>query len=58
MLKDLRTGAIAAGVAMMATGTMAATECMPSKWGENDTLGSANLISPENTLKAAALIKQ
>jgi len=58
MLKDLRTGAIAASVAMMATGAMAATECMPSKWGENDTLGSANLISPENTLKAAALIKQ
>lgn len=31
MLNELRTGAIAAGVAMMATGAMAATECVPSK---------------------------
>ena len=58
MLKELRTGALAAGVAMMATGAMAATECVHSQWGEGDTLGSANLISPENTLKAAALIKR
>lgn len=58
MLNQLRTGAIAAGVAMMATGAMAATECVHSQWGEGDTLGSANLISPENTLNAAKLIKQ
>ena len=25
----------------------AATECKPSKWGKDDTLGSANLVSPE-----------
>ena len=36
----------------------AATECKPSKWGKDDTLGSANLVSPENTLKAAKLIKK
>ena len=36
----------------------AATECKPSKWGKDDTLGSANLVSPENTLKAAKLIKR
>ena len=58
MLRGLRTGAISLGVAMMATSAMAATECVKSKWGPDDTLGSANLISPENTLKAAALIKQ
>jgi len=36
----------------------AATECKPSKWGKDDTLGSANLVSPKNTLKAAKLIKK
>lgn len=41
----------------LATSTWAA-DCTPSKWGEGDELGAANLISPENTLKAAALIKQ
>lgn len=58
MLRGLRTSALSIGVAMMATGAMAATECVHSQWGEGDTLGSANLVSPENTLKAAALIKQ
>lgn len=29
----------------------------PSKWGANDTLGSANLVTPERTLEAAKLIK-
>ena len=57
MLRNLRAGAIAAGVAMMATGAMAATECVHSKWGKDDTHGSANLMTPEMTLKAAALIK-
>lgn len=30
----------------------------PSKWGPNDTLGSANLVTPQRTLEAAKLIKQ
>jgi len=29
-----------------------------SQWGAEDTLGSANLVTPERTLAAAALIKQ
>ncbi|MEM7547286.1 MAG: cyclase family protein [Pseudomonadota bacterium] len=58
MIHSLRTGTLAAGICLMATGAMAYTECTPSKWGEGDTLGSANLMSPEMTLKAAALIKQ
>ncbi len=58
MLRGLRTSALSIGVTMMATSAMAATECVYSQWGEGDTLGSANLISPENTLRAAALIKQ
>lgn len=36
----------------------AATECMESKWGADDTLGSANLVTEENTLKAVSLVKQ
>lgn len=51
-------GALVMGLAMLATGAMAATECTQSKWGGDDTLGSANLISPENTLNAVKLVKQ
>lgn len=58
MFEKVKTGVIALGATLLATGAFAATECMPSKWGADDTLGSANLVSPENTLKAAALIKQ
>lgn len=49
---------IAALATVAAGGAMAATDCTPSKWGKEDTLGSANLVSPENTLMAAKLIKQ
>ncbi len=42
---------ICAGAAM-------AQDCAPSKWGAEDEIGSANLISPERTLAAASLIKQ
>jgi kynurenine formamidase len=40
-----------AGVAM-------AQDCNHSQWGAEDTIGSANLVSPERTLEAAKLIKQ
>ena len=49
---------LVAGAAMMASGAMAATECAHSQWGSDDTIGSANLITPENTLMAAKLVKQ
>ena len=29
-----------------------------SRWGADDTLGSANLVTPERTLMASQLIKQ
>lgn len=58
MIKKLQTFAFAVSVAMLASGAHAATECAQSKWGADDTIGSANLISPENTLKAVQLIKQ
>ncbi|MDF1726286.1 MAG: cyclase family protein [Sulfitobacter sp.] len=37
---------------------LAQEDCAPSKWGAEDTLGSANLVTPERTLEAAKLIKQ
>lgn len=35
-----------------------AQDCSESQWGKDDTIGAANRVTPENTLKAAALIKQ
>jgi len=35
-----------------------AQDCAPSKWGADDTIGSANLVTPKRTLEAAKLIKQ
>ena len=58
MNRKFTSGALAMGLAMLATGAMAATECTQSKWGAEDTLGSANLISAENTLNALKLVKQ
>ena len=57
MRKIFKIGVIAIGAAMLAGAAAAATDCTPSKWGKDDTLGSANLVSAQNTLKAAALIK-
>lgn len=57
MFKKITIGAVAIGAVMLASGAMAATECVHSKWGDDDTIGSANLISLENTLNAAKLIK-
>lgn len=50
-----------AGLAFAASFAASATfaaDCAPSKWGAEDEIGSANLVSPENTLLAAKLIKQ
>lgn len=58
MLKNFKLSAMAVGLSVVASGAIAATECVHSKWGDDDTLGSANLMSPENTMMAAKLIKQ
>lgn len=42
----------------VAAGAVFAADCAPSKWGADDEIGSANLVTPENTLMAAKLIKQ
>jgi kynurenine formamidase len=44
--------------AMALSASIAAAECTPSQWGAQDTLGSANLVTPERTMMAAKLIKQ
>lgn len=35
-----------------------AEECEPSQWGADDQIGAANWVTPENTLRAAKLIKK
>lgn len=49
--------ATAVGMTFLA-GAAFAQECQPSKWGAEDELGSANLVTPERTLAASKLIKQ
>lgn len=49
---------LAAALTATFTATSAFAQCTPSKWGADDTIGSANLITPERTLEASKLIKQ
>ena len=49
-------GAICA-LGLTATSALAA-DCKVSKWGKDDTIGSANLVTPERTAAAAKLVKQ
>ena len=51
---------IAAAILALTCGAGAALaqDCNHSQWGAEDTIGSANLVSPERTLEAAKLIKQ
>ena len=54
-----RLTVISAAVAIaMSAGAAFAQDCAPSKWGADDTIGSANLVTAERTLEAAKLIKQ
>ncbi|WP_238371636.1 cyclase family protein [Heliomarina baculiformis] len=54
----LRYLASVACVVGLTAGMVSAQDCEESKWGAEDTAGSANLVSPERTLEAAKLIKQ
>jgi kynurenine formamidase len=42
----------------LATSSVLADCTVSSRWGADDTLGSANLVTPQRTLEAAKLIKQ
>jgi kynurenine formamidase len=54
-LKSIIVATIACG---FATSSALAQDCVPSKWGADDQIGSANLISTERTLEASKLIKR
>jgi kynurenine formamidase len=42
---------------MFGTMALADTACAPSKWGADDEIGSANLVTPQSVLAASSLIK-
>ncbi len=42
----------------LSAGAALAQDCKVSKWGKDDTIGSANLVTPERTAAAAKLVKQ
>lgn len=56
-MKTIYLTCLVCAIGLAATSAIA-QDCTPSKWGADDEIGSANLVAPENTLKAAALIKQ
>ena len=53
---------IAVGLIAILSATSALADdqsnCTPSKWGPNDEIGAANLVTPERTLQALKLVKQ
>lgn len=56
-MKSTTLAGLACAFSLTATAALA-QDCAPSKWGADDQIGSANLVTPENTLAAASLIKQ
>ncbi|MBW4961576.1 cyclase family protein [Sulfitobacter sp. CW3] len=54
-LRSIIIATIACG---FAASSAVAQDCAPSKWGAEDQIGSANLISAERTLEASKLIKR
>jgi hypothetical protein len=56
---DLNASCItcAIAVAIAAAPASAKENCKPSKWGAADEIGSANLVTPERTKAALALVK-
>jgi len=53
-----KTAAATAVSLALFAGTALAGDCKPSKWGADDEIGSANLVTPERTLAASKLVKQ
>ncbi|MDK3073766.1 cyclase family protein [Sedimentitalea sp. JM2-8] len=56
-MKQRPIAGLACAIGLIASGAVA-QDCKQSKWGAADQIGSANLVTPENTLAAAELIKQ
>ena len=55
MLKNLGFVLLAGTLAAV---TAAAQECMPSKYGPDDEISAANLVTPERVLAATQLVKE
>ena len=45
-------------VLALSAGVAAAQDCKPSKWGADDEIGAANLITPASVMQAIKLVKQ
>lgn len=43
---------------IVASSAVSADECVPSPWGADDQIGSANRVTPERTAAAAKLVKK
>ena len=57
MTKITRLYVAGAILATLSTG-LAAESCEPNKWGAEDEIGAANLITPESVLLASQLVKR
>jgi len=56
--KSKLTLAAALAGSLLATSYASAMECKPSRWGPDDQIGAANLVTPERVLAATKLIKK
>ncbi|TMV11426.1 cyclase family protein [Arenibacterium halophilum] len=56
-MKKRLIASLACSVALIA-GSLSAQDCEESKWGAEDEIGSANLVTPERTMAALELVKQ
>ncbi|MBQ0798188.1 MAG: cyclase family protein [Porticoccaceae bacterium] len=57
MIKITRLCVAGAIFATLSTG-LAAESCQPNKWGAEDEIGAANLITPQSVLLASQLVKR
>ena len=57
-MKLFRFETLFAGTLLLAAGAAMAQECQPSKWGADDEIGAANLVTPERVLEALKLVKK
>lgn len=57
-ITSIATLVLAGLMSAMLTSSALAGECKPGKWGADDEIGSANLITPESVLKASQLVKR
>ena len=57
-MKPLRIEALVAATLLWSAGDAMAQECQPPKWGADDEIGAANLVTPERVLAALKLVKK